>query len=283
RVLGAGAYRQAAGSRQGCQRRWVPWAAGIAPIYRSGQEETVAQTGEEYAEQLEFVAAARPKGRSLGSLRSLAPFIRPFRFRIAAASLALIVSSGATLALAAALRGLIDKGVSTDQIQLISRYFGLFLLAAGVLGIATAVRFYFVTWLGERVVADLRKAVFSNVIHLSPSFFEVTRTGEVLSRLTADTTLIQTLIGSSISVSARTMVMFVGGLILMFVTSVKLPLLVTGAVVLVIPLIAFGRWVRTLSRRSQDRIADTSAHASETLNAVQTVQAFTREEAEGLR
>src|SRR6185437_1748329 len=245
--LGAGAYRQAAGSRQGCQRRWVPWAAGIAPIYRSGQEETVAQTGEEYAEQLEFVAAARPKGRSL---RSLAPFIRPFRFRIAAASLALIVSSGATLALPAALRGLIDKGFSTDQIQLISRYFGLFLLAAGVLGIATAVRFYFVTWLGERVVADLRKAVFSNVIHLSPSFFEVTRTGEVLSRLTADTTLIQTLIGSSISVSARNLVMFVGGLILMFVTSVKLTLLVTGAVVLVmIPLIAFGRWVRTLSRR----------------------------------
>ena len=244
----------------------------------------MAQTGEEYAEQLEFVAAARPKGRSLGSLRSLAPFIRPFRFRIAAASLALIVSSGATLALPAALRGLIDKGFSTDQIQLISRYFGLFLLAAGVLGIATAVRFYFVTWLGERVVADLRKAVFSNVIHLSPSFFEVTRTGEVLSRLTADTTLIQTLIGSSISVSARNLVMFVGGLILMFVTSVKLTLLVTGAVVLVmIPLIAFGRWVRTLSRRSQDRIADTSAHASETLNAVQTVQAFTREEAEGLR
>ena len=244
----------------------------------------MAQTGEEYAEQLEHVAAGRAKGRSLGSLRSLAPFIRPFRFRIAAATLALIISSSATLVLPAVLRGLIDKGFSTEQIQLISRYFGLFLVAAGVLGVATAVRFYFVTWLGERVVADLRKAVFANVIRLSPSFFEVTRTGEVLSRLTADTTLIQTLIGSSISVAARNLVMFAGGLILMFVTSVKLTLLVTGAVVLVmVPLIVFGRWVRTLSRRSQDRIADTSAHASETLNAVQTVQAFTREDAEGLR
>jgi len=136
-----------------------------------------------------------PKAARWGSLRALAPFVRPFRFRIAAASLALIISSGATLVLPAALRGLIDKGFSTDQIQLISRYFGLLLLAAAVLGIATAIRFYFVTWIGERVVADLRKAVFANVIRLSPSFFEVTRTGEVLSRLTADTTLIQTLVG----------------------------------------------------------------------------------------
>ncbi|MBL6852088.1 MAG: ATP-binding cassette domain-containing protein [Alphaproteobacteria bacterium] len=233
---------------------------------------------------MEYVAAGRAKGRSLGSLRALVPFVRPFRFRIAAASLALIVSSGATLVLPAALRGLIDKGFSTDQIQLISRYFGLLLLAAAVLGIATAIRFYFVTWIGERVVADLRKAVFANVIRLSPSFFEVTRTGEVLSRLTADTTLIQTLVGSSVSVSARNFVMFVGGLVLMFVTSAKLTLLVIGAVVLVmIPLLLFGRWVRALSRRSQDRIADTSAHASETLNAVQTVQAFTREEGESAR
>ena len=244
----------------------------------------MAQSGEEFAEQLGRVAAGRAKGRSLGSLRTLAPFVWPFRFRIAAATMALFVSSAATLVLPAALRGLIDKGFSTDQIQLISRYFLLLLLAAAVLGTATAIRFYFVTWLGERVVADLRKAIFANVIHLSPAFFEVTRTGEVLSRLTADTTLIQTLVGSSISVSARNLVMFLGGLVLMFVTSVKLTLLVTGAVVVVmIPLIVFGRWVRTLSRRSQDRIADTSAHASETLNAVQTVQAFTHEAAEGAR
>jgi ATP-binding cassette subfamily B protein len=209
------------------------------------------------------------------------PFLKPFRFRIAAAIGALLVSSGATLVLPAALRSLIDRGFSADQISEISHYFLLFIAAAGVLGIATAVRFYFVTWLGERVIADLRKAVFDNVIGLSPVFFEVTRTGEVLSRLTADTTLIQTVVGSSVSVAARNVVMFAGGLILMCVTSLKLTGLVTGAVVLVmIPLILFGRWVRTLSRKSQDRIADTSAHASETINAVQTVQAFTHEDIE---
>ncbi len=244
----------------------------------------VAQTGEEFAEQLEHVAAGRAKARSLKPLEALVPFLWPFRGRIAAASVALIVSSAATLVLPAALRGLIDRGFSTAQIQLISQYFLLFLLAAAVLGLATSVRFYFVTWIGERVIADLRKAVFANVVRLSPTFFEVTRTGEVLSRLSADTTLIQTVVGSSASVAARNFVMFVGGLILMFVTSVKLTLLVTGAVVLVmIPLMLFGRWVRTLSRRSQDRIAETSAHASETLNAVQTVQAFTQEDAERQR
>ena len=179
----------------------------------------MAQTGEEFAEQLEHVAAGRAKSRSLRPLRSLLPFIRPFALRIVAASAALMVSSAATLVLPAALRGLIDKGFSTAQIELISRYFLLFLLAAGVLGVATAIRFYFVTWLGERVIANLRKAVFANVVRLSPAFFEVTRTGEVLSRLTADTTLIQTVVGSSASVAARNLVMFTGGLILMFVTA----------------------------------------------------------------
>jgi ATP-binding cassette subfamily B protein len=241
----------------------------------------MSQSGQEYAEQVEHLAQGRAKSRSLRSLQALLPFLKPFRFRIAAAIGALLVSSGATLVLPAALRSLIDRGFSADQISEISHYFLLFIAAAGVLGIATAVRFYFVTWLGERVIADLRKAVFDNVIGLSPVFFEVTRTGEVLSRLTADTTLIQTVVGSSVSVAARNVVMFVGGLILMCVTSLKLTGLVTGAVVLVmIPLILFGRWVRTLSRKSQDRIADTSAHASETINAVQTVQAFTHEDIE---
>jgi ATP-binding cassette subfamily B protein len=241
----------------------------------------MSQSGQEYSEQIQHLAQGRAKGRSLAPLRALLPFLRPFRFRIAAATAALIVSSGATLVLPAALRSLIDQGFSAAQISAISHYFLLFIAAAGVLGIATAIRFYFVTWIGERVIADLRKAVFANVIGLSPVFFEVTRTGEVLSRLTADTTLIQTVIGSSVSVAARNFVMFVGGLILMCVTSLKLTALVTGAVVLVmIPLMLFGRWVRTLSRKSQDRIADTSAHASETINAVQTVQAFTHEDIE---
>src|SRR5690242_92916 len=232
----------------------------------------MSQSGAEYTEQVEYLAQGRGKSRSLKSLRALVPFLMPFRYRIGAAVLALLVSSGATLVLPAALRSLIDRGFSAGQIAAISHYFLLFMLAALVLGVATAVRFYFVTWLGERVIADLRKAVFDNVIGLSPVFFEVTRTGEVLSRLTADTTLIQTVIGSSVSIAARNFVMFVGGLILMCVTSLKLTALVTGAVVLVmIPLMLFGRWVRTLSRKSQDRLADTSAHAGETINAVQTV------------
>jgi ATP-binding cassette, subfamily B, bacterial len=238
----------------------------------------VSQSGEEFATHIAWQARGRPKARSLKPLRSLLPFVRPFRVRIALAGVALLVSSAATLSIPAALRALIDRGFSAAQIALIAHYFLLFVLAAAVLGISTAIRFYFVTWLGERVIADIRKAVFANVIGLTPEFFEVTRTGEVLSRLTADTTLIQTVVGSSASVALRNFVMFVGGLVLMFVTSLKLTVLVVGAVLLVmIPLILFGRWVRTLSRKSQDRIADTSARASEVLNAVQTVQAFTHE------
>ena len=254
---------------------------GVVSGSRNPYIRRMSQSGQEYAEQIEHLAQSRAKSRSLTPLSALWPFIRPFRFRIGAAAVALIVSSGATLVLPAALRSLIDRGFSADQIEAISHYFGLFMLAAAVLGVSTAIRFYFVTWLGERVIADLRKAVFSNVIGLSPVFFEVTRTGEVLSRLTADTTLIQTVVGSSASIAARNSVMFIGGLTLMFVTSVKLTVFVIGAVVLVmIPLMLFGRWVRTLSRKSQDRLADTSAHASETINAVQTVQAFTHESIE---
>ncbi len=194
---------------------------------------------------------------------------------------ALICSSAATLVLPALARGLIDHNLSVSQAESLSHYYFLFVIAAGVLGLASATRFYFVTWLGERVVADVRKAVFDNVLGLTPAFFEVTRTGEVLSRLTADTTLVQTVVGSSVSVALRTLVTLTGGLILMFVTSLKLALLVVGAVVLVmVPILLFGRWVRTLSRKSQDSIAETSARGGEILNAVSTVQAFTHEEYE---
>jgi ATP-binding cassette, subfamily B, bacterial len=241
----------------------------------------MAQAGEEYAEEVQFVAQRRAKSSSLRPLRALLPFLKPYGGRMAVAVLALLASSATTLVLPAVLRGLIDRGFSTAQIEIISRYFLFFLLAAAVLGLATAIRYYFVTWLGERVIADIRKAVFDHVLGLSPAFFEVTRTGEVLSRLTADTTLIQTVVGSSASVALRNIVMFWGGLALMFVTDVKLTTLVILAVILVVlPLIGFGRWVRRLSRKSQDKIAGTSAHAAETLNAVNTVQAFTREDYE---
>jgi len=241
----------------------------------------VAQTGEEYAEQVVYVAAGRAKSRSLKPLRQLVPFLKPYRLAIGIATVALICSSTASLLIPPALGRLVQNGFSQALARHIDAYFLPLIGIAFALAIATAVRFYFVTWLGERVIADIRKAVFDHVIGLTPAFFEVTRTGEVLSRLTADTTLIQTVVGSSASVAARNLVMLSGALVLLFVTSIKLTLLVIGIVVLVlIPLLLFGRWVRTLSRKSQDRIADTSARASETLNAVQTVQAFTRESVE---
>jgi ATP-binding cassette subfamily B protein len=237
----------------------------------------VAQSGEEYAEQLTYVAQGRAKSRSLGSLRPIFGFLYPYRFGIAFATLMLVVSSTATLVLPVFVRRLIDH-FGLSELDRIGHYFVLLLLAAGVLATATALRFYFVTWIGERVVADIRKAVFDHILSLTPSFFELTRTGEVVSRLTADTTLIQTVVGSSVSVAMRNLVMFVGGLVLMIVTSPMLTGLVVAAVVLImIPLMVIGRWVRNLSRRSQDRIADTSARASETIHAIQTVQAFTHE------
>jgi len=241
----------------------------------------MSQSGEEYANEVARVASGRKKAKSLRPLREIFPFLRPFRGRIVIAAAALIISSAATLVLPAAGRGLIDHGFDAKQAALIGQYFLAFIGVAAIMGISGATRFYFVTWIGERVVADIRKAVFSNVLGLTPEFFEVTRTGEVLSRLTADTTLIQTVVGSTVSVALRNLVTLTGAFILMFVTSPKLAALVVGAVfVVLIPLIFFGRWVRTLSRKSQDRIADTSARASETLHAVQTVQAFTHEAVE---
>jgi ATP-binding cassette, subfamily B, bacterial len=241
----------------------------------------MAQSGEEFASEVARVAAARGKSRSLRPLRSLAPVLRPDRFSIVIAAAALVCSSTASLLIPPAVRGMIDHGFNRAMAASIDRFFVPLIGIAGALAIFTAIRFYFVTWLGERVIADVRKAVFSHVIGLTPEFFEVTRTGEVLSRLTADTTLIQTVVGSSASVAARNLVMLTGAFIMLFITSTKLTSLVLAIViVVVIPLILFGRWIRTLSRKTQDRIADTGARASEVLNAVQTVQAFTHEACE---
>lgn len=239
----------------------------------------MARNDSSFTQETARVAAGRPKGRSLAPLRGLLPFLKPYRGRIAVAALALIASSAATLVLPQFARGLIDaQGLSAAQAHALSDFYFAFVVAAAVLGLASAIRFYAVTWLGERVVADIRKAVFDNILGLSPQFFEVTRTGEVLSRLTADTSLVQTVVGSSASLAARNLVTLTGGLTLMFVTSFKLALLVVGAVLLVmVPMLLFGRWVRTLSRASQDSVADTAARGTETLNAVPTVQAFTQE------
>ena len=225
------------------------------------------------------IAAGRPKSRSLAPLRAVLPFLVPYRGRITVACLALVASSSATLVLPLFLGRLVDaRGLSAAQAHALTGFYAAFIVAAAVLGLASATRFYAVTWLGERVVADIRKAVFDNVLGLSPQFFETTRTGEVLSRMTADTTLIQTVIGSSASLALRNLVNMTGGLILMFVTSFKLAVLVVGAVIIVLlPILLFGRWVRRLSRASQDSIAETAARGTETLNAVPTVQAFTQE------
>jgi ATP-binding cassette subfamily B protein len=220
----------------------------------------------------------RPKGRSLRPLRALLPFLRPHVGTLLLALGALLVAAAAMLALPVALRYLIDEGMTAGSPDTINRYFIAFLAAAAVFGVFAALRFYLVTWLGERVVADLRQAVYQRVIRMDPAFFEVTRTGEVLSRLTADTTLVQSIAGVNLSITLRSIISVAGSLVMLAVTSLKLTAIIVVMIPLLIaPLVILGRRVRKLSRTSQDRIADTSGLADETLNAIQTVQAFTLE------
>ena len=220
----------------------------------------------------------RPKGRSIAPLKALVPYLRPYRAHLVAALIALLVAAAAMLSLPIALRHLIDQGLSSRSGETINRYFGAFMAAAGVFGVFAALRFYFVTWLGERVVADLRQAVYARVIRMDPAFFEITRIGEVLSRLTADTTLVQSIAGVNLSITLRSAISMVGSLAMLAVTSARLTGMILVLVpVVVVPLVVLGRRVRKLSRTSQDRIADTSSIADETLNAIHTVQAFTLE------
>jgi len=230
------------------------------------------------------VAPDRPKSRSLAPLRALVPYLRPYRGRLAAALLALLVAAGAMLALPIALRHLIDQGLAAHSTDTINRYFVAFMAAAGVFGVFAALRFYLVTWLGERVVADLREAVYARVIRMDPAFFEVTRTGEVLSRLTADATLVQSIAGVNLSITLRSAISLAGSLAMLAVTSLRLTAMILVLVpVVLVPLIVLGRRVRSLSRTSQDRVADTSGIADETLNAIHVVQAFTLEEVNARR
>jgi ATP-binding cassette subfamily B protein len=220
----------------------------------------------------------RPKPKSLAPLRALVPFLMPHWRLLALAFTALLVAAGAQLALPVALRFLIDEGLAARNAATINRYFVLFLGAGAVFGAFAALRFFFIMWLGERVVADIRSAVYAKVIRMDPTFFEVTRTGEVLSRLTADTTLIQAVAGFGISLTLRSTLTLLGSLVLLVLTSPMLTLLIVVLMPLVVgPLLLLGRRVRRLSRDSQDRVADASALAGETINAVQTVQAFNLE------
>jgi ATP-binding cassette subfamily B protein len=219
-----------------------------------------------------------PSARSLRPLRRLALYVLPYKAAVAGAALALITASATVLALGQGLRKLVDDGFSGGDAALLDQALVVLLGVILLLAASSYGRFYLVSWIGERVVADLRKAVFDHVLRLSPGFFEVNRTGEILSRITTDTTLIQTVVGSSASIALRNTLMFLGGTVMLLVTSAKLTGLVTLVVPLVLmPIIGFGRRVRRLSRASQDRIGDVGAHVEESLNAVRTVQAFNHE------
>src|SRR4051812_40576173 len=219
------------------------------------------------------------------SLGGLLPFLRPYWGRIALATVFLVLAAAATLVFPIALRGLVDDGLLASGhgerlVALRSHFLALFAVAVA-LGLFSAARFYTVSWLGERVTADLRSAVYAHVVRQSPEFFEATRTGEVLSRLTTDTTLVQTVVGSSFSMGLRNIVMGVGALGMLVWTHPKVMGLVLAAVlVVVVPATVFGRRVRKLSRASQDRIADSSAIAAEVLNAIPIVQSYVGEERE---
>jgi len=219
----------------------------------------------------------REKSKQVGALRELWPFLRPYRGLAALAGLALVLTASVSLMLPLAVRRVVDNFNAEDG-GILDLYFTAAMAIAGLLAVGTGLRYMLVTRLGERVVADIRKAVFDRVVGMSPAFFENIMTGEVLSRITTDTTLILSVIGSSISIALRNVLIFLGGLVLMLFTSAKL----TGLVLLIVPMVVvpilvLGRKLRVLSRENQDWIAASSGSASEALQSVQTVQAFTNE------
>ena len=219
------------------------------------------------------------------SLSGLFPFIRPYRIQVACAGLFLILAAGTTLAFPWALRTLIDQGLGdpANPNVLATKFFELFLVAAA-LAVFSAARFYTVSWLGEKITADVKNKVYAHVLRQSPTFFETTQSGEVLSRLTSDTTLVQTVVGSSLSMGLRNMVMGIGAMGMLVWTNPLLMLQVIGVLaVVVFPSVYLGRRVRRLSRASQDRVADSSAIASEVLNAIPVVQSYTAETREAER
>jgi ATP-binding cassette, subfamily B, bacterial len=225
----------------------------------------------------------RPRSKTLSPLRALLPFLKPHRAMAAAALGALLVATAAMLALPMALRRVINVLAARDAVAVNRMFIGLLAVAA-ILAVFGALRFYLVTRLGERVVADLRATVYRRLVRMDPMFFETTRVGEVLSRLTTDTTLVQAVSGVNLSMILRSTLSLVGALVLLTLTSVRLTSIILILIpVVVAPLILIGRRVRRLSRTSQDRIADTSGLAGETLNAIQTVQSFTLEELQAER
>ena len=209
----------------------------------------------------------------------LAPYALRYRSSVIAALVSLLVASLATLSLPVLVRGLVDQGLSNDNVALVDQYTGWLILAVAFLALASASRYYFVIILGERVVNDLRRDVFGKLTNLSPEFFDRVRSGEIVSRLTADATQIKSAVGASASMALRNFLLFVGAGVMMVVTSPEMSLLVLGAIpFIVLPLVGLGRWVRKKQRFAQDRLADSSAFATEAIGAMRILQAFTQED-----
>jgi len=236
----------------------------------------VARQASSYGGSIGGRAEDRPVSRDFGQLRPVLEFAAPYWKVAALAGVALVAASAGTLGIGRVLQLLINN---FNTLADVNRTFLLLLGVVAIIAVGTFGRYYLVMWLGERVVADLRRAVYNKVIGLSPAFFERNKTGEILSRITTDTTLIQSIVGASASMALRNMLLLIGGLIMLIVTSPKLSGLIILAVpIIVLPLVVFGRRVRRLSRETQDRIADVSASADESINEVRTVQAFVHED-----
>src|SRR5947209_9149802 len=243
--------------------------------------EGLTETGMEPLEtaSIEAQLTQSPKPPRLRPLLALAPYIARYRGRAILAFIALTIAAITTLVVPVAVRRMIDFGFSPESIAMINRYFSVMLAVVAVLAGASAARFYLVMTIGERIVADLRRDVFGHLMSLSPAFFDSARSGELISRLTADTTQIKSAVGASVSIALRNLMLFIGATTMMVVTSPRLSGFVVLAIpLMVIPLVAFGRWVRRLSRNAQDTLADASAYASELVVAIRTVQAYTSEQ-----
>src|SRR5471032_2644397 len=213
--------------------------------------------------------------RQRRAIRLASRFIAPYRWQALGALLALIVTAGITLSMGQGIRLLVDQGFMTQSPHLLNQSIGLFMVLVVGLAVGTFARFYLVSWIGERVMADIRRQVFNHLVYLHPGFYEDNRSSEIQSRLTADTTLLQSVIGSSLSLFLRNLLMVIGGIVLLFITNPKLTSIVVIALPLVVaPILIFGRRVRSLSRESQDRIADVGSYVSETLGQIKTVQAY---------
>jgi ATP-binding cassette, subfamily B, bacterial len=221
--------------------------------------------------------ATEPKAARLPSLLPVLGFLKPYKTRLVAASLALLFTAAATLSLGRGLQVLIDQGFGGNSADL-SAAVGLLMAIAAAIAVGTFIRFYLVSWLGERVSADLRKAVFDNLVNLHPGFFELNRSGEIMSRLTTDTTLLQTIIGSSFSMALRSSLTMIGALVMMFITNLKLSLIIAlGVPLVLLPILFFGRRVRRLSNQSQDSIASVGSYAGEVIQHIRVVQSYTQE------